>query len=101
MALVGADYKFIFVDIGCQGRLSDGAVFKNSQLYKKTVNIGLNLPADDVLPDERSYDGVSLPSEIGSQKHMPCVIVADDAIPLKKNIMKPCSKRPIRREKDF
>ena len=35
MAAVDADYNFTFVDIGCQGRISDGGVFKNCNLYKK------------------------------------------------------------------
>ena len=34
MALVDADYKLIFVDIGCQGRLSDGVVFRNCSFFK-------------------------------------------------------------------
>ena len=92
MTLVGVDYKFIFADIRCQGRLGDGQCLKIPN-YKKMVNNGLNLPAADVLPDEGSHDGVSLPSEIGSQKHMPYLIVANDAFPLKKNIMKPDAQR--------
>nr|CAI5824130.1 unnamed protein product [Callosobruchus analis] len=38
-ALVDADYNFLFVDIGCQGRISDGGVFQNSVLYHKIGSI--------------------------------------------------------------
>jgi hypothetical protein len=34
-ALVDANYNFIFVNAGCQGRISDSSVFKNTELYKK------------------------------------------------------------------
>jgi len=33
-ALVDANY-FMFVDAGCQGRISDSGVFTNTELYKK------------------------------------------------------------------
>ena len=29
LALVDADYKLTYVDIGCQGPISDGRIFKN------------------------------------------------------------------------
>ena len=29
LALGDADFKFVYVDIGCQGRLIDGAVLRN------------------------------------------------------------------------
>lgn len=35
-ALVDADYNFVYVDVGCQGRISDGGVFKHTQLIQKT-----------------------------------------------------------------
>ena len=38
MALVDADYQFIYVDIGDYGSQSDCAVFKNSNLGQTFVN---------------------------------------------------------------
>ena len=29
-ALVDADYRFVFIDVGSNGRVNDGAVFRNS-----------------------------------------------------------------------
>jgi len=34
-ALVDVNYNFMFVDAGCQGRISDRRVFTNTELYKK------------------------------------------------------------------
>jgi len=31
-ALVDANYNFMFVDVGCSGRISDSGVFTNSEL---------------------------------------------------------------------
>lgn len=42
LALVDANYNFMFVDVGCQGRIS-GEVFANTELYKKTEAKSLNL----------------------------------------------------------
>ena len=38
LALVGIDNKFLYVNVGCQGRISDGGVFKSLQLYHPLVN---------------------------------------------------------------
>jgi len=75
LALVDANYCFTFVDIGCQGRISDGGVFRNSSLFKKLDQKLLNLPPDARLPFQ--------------EKSLPFVFVADDAFPLTINIMKP------------
>ena len=44
MAVVDADYKLIYIDVGCNGRVSDGGVFKNFSVYKALENNDLNIP---------------------------------------------------------
>ena len=39
LALVGYDYKFIYLEVECQGRISDGGVYRNSSLCKVVVFI--------------------------------------------------------------
>ena len=43
-ALVDYDYKFLAIDVGLQGRISDGGVFKNSAMYYAMENNTLKLP---------------------------------------------------------
>lgn len=76
-ALVDADYNFIFADVGCQGRISDGGVFKNSLLWQKINNEELHFPKSEALP--------------GRQNIIPYVIIGDDAFALHQHIMKPYS----------
>ncbi|CAH2007052.1 unnamed protein product [Acanthoscelides obtectus] len=38
MALVNADYEFIFVDVGKNGRLSDGGVIESTKFYHKLIH---------------------------------------------------------------
>ena len=78
LALLDGDYKFLYVDIGCNGRISDGRVFKNSSLGIALEMKPLNLPSPEPLP--------------GRLDPIPFFIVADDAFPLKENIMKPYSQ---------
>ena len=75
MGLVDANYKFIYEDVGCNGRLSDGGVFRNSSLSRALEDNMLNVPNDQ-------------PVSAGSEP-LPFVIVADDAFPLRTNLMKP------------
>ena len=75
MALVDADYCFLFADCGCQGRLSDGAVFRNTELFRRIENDQLHYPPDEQL--------------IGRTKPVPYVFVGDDAFGLSKRILKP------------
>jgi hypothetical protein len=75
LALVDSNYRFMFADIGDQGRISDGGVFRNSLLWHKICSNTLNLPSPSPLP--------------GTDKNLPYVFVADGAFALNTNIMKP------------
>ncbi|XP_050311513.1 uncharacterized protein LOC126747063 [Anthonomus grandis grandis] len=75
MALVDNDYKFIFADVGGQGRISDGGIFQNYLLWKKIDTNQLNLPPDVPLP--------------GRETSTPYVFLGDGAFALHKNVMKP------------
>ena len=88
LALVDADYKFIHVDIGCQGRISDVGVFKNCDLYKLIANGEGNFPKGRQPPDMPTLnDSFLLRSDWTSD--VPYVIIADDAFPLSTFCMKP------------
>lgn len=75
MALADANYRFTFIDIGSMGRFSDSCVFSNSSLGKMLLNGTLELPAPKPLPGQTSAS--------------PYVFVADEAFPLKINLMRP------------
>lgn len=85
LALVDANLKFIAIDIGAYGRNSDGGIFTNSNLGQAMAQGTLNIPEDEAL---------SGAEQLGA---LPYVVVADEAFPLKKNMMRPfpgkgCSK---------
>jgi hypothetical protein len=50
MAVVNANYEFIIVDVGTNGRVSDGGVFSNTEFYRRLVNNELHIPQPDDLP---------------------------------------------------
>ena len=74
LALVDANYKFIYVDVSCNGRISHGGVFPNSTLSKAISTNLLNIPGPSALDD--------------GETEALYVIVADDAFPLMENFMK-------------
>ena len=93
MAVVDADYKFTVVDVGCQGRISDGGVLRNSTFWKSLVQGTLGLPEPSLLPQswDQSFQGFNEP--------IPYYFAGDDAFPLDINIMKPYSQRNLTEEK--
>jgi hypothetical protein len=76
---VDAQYKFLFVDIGSQGRCSDSGVYAESDLQEALNSNTLGIPQPCPLP--------------GRNEDFPYVIVADDAFPLRANLMKPFPHR--------
>uniref|UniRef100_A0A182S077 DDE Tnp4 domain-containing protein n=1 Tax=Anopheles funestus TaxID=62324 RepID=A0A182S077_ANOFN len=49
LALVDADYNFLYVNVGGQGSISDGGIFKNTQLYEMLETNRLDIPDPDIL----------------------------------------------------
>lgn len=82
MALADADGMYISIDVGDYGRNSDGAVFKTSNLGQLLNQNKLNLPP----PQPLSHDG-----QVNNK--FPFYFCADEAFPLRKNIMRPYPQR--------
>ena len=80
MALVDADNRFVFVDIGQYGSNGDSGVFKGSWFGQNYMNGTLNLPGPKQLPNYPR--GGALPH----------CIVADEAFPLHMDLLRPFPK---------
>ena len=83
MAAVDADYRFIYVDVGMPGRISDGGVFNRCKLCRhlEDANNPLQIPAAERI------DGIEIP--------IPYMLVGDDAFPLKDYLMKPYGRHDL------
>jgi len=69
-AIVDSNYNFLYIDVGTNGRANDALVFSKSALNEALQQNLLNIPAEGVF-------------------------LADDAFPLRTNILKPytsCTK---------
>ena len=69
----------MYVDVGCNGRVSDGGVFRNSNLFAALEGgNSLNIPPPEPLTQQ--------------DFNLPYMLVADAAFPLKEYILKPYSQ---------
>ncbi|CAH1967324.1 unnamed protein product [Acanthoscelides obtectus] len=75
LAIVDANYRFLLVDFGTNGRVSDGGVLQNTRIYEKLVEKNLHIPPPDDVTE--------------NFKNVPYVFVTDDAFPLTTEILKP------------
>ena len=84
MALVRHDYTFLYADVGCQGRISDGGVWANCEFAKKMSRGEISFPPPKTLPkpSAASWSHHDIPE-------LPYVLVGDSAFPLQQNLMKP------------
>jgi hypothetical protein len=80
MAIVNANYEFIYCDTGTNGQVLDGGVIENTAFYK-LLNVNLNLPS----PNKPE----------GATNKLPCVFVVDEAFALHKDFLKPFSQREL------
>ena len=77
MALVDPHYKFTYIDVGDYGSNADGALFKSSEFGKAFLNNDLDVPEPVSLPN---YD---------ASGPVPYCFVADEAFPLRVDLMRP------------
>ena len=78
-------YKFIYIDVGSNGRASDAGVYRHSSLSRALEEGFLDIPT-----------GTHLVSDTNAA---PMTSVADDAFPLKPYIMKPYPGRGLDRHR--
>ncbi|XP_050516555.1 uncharacterized protein LOC126891424 [Diabrotica virgifera virgifera] len=79
LAMCDSAYRFTYYNLEINGRISDGGVFRESNLSGALANNSLNLPPNRALPSRTSK--------------IPYVLIADDAFPLTNRIMKPYPNR--------
>ena len=79
LALVDANYKFMYVDVGAYGADSDAGIFRECGLYHALEQDKAGLPASQPLQD--------------GDTDIPYFLVGDDAFALRSWMMKPHSKR--------
>lgn len=85
MACADARYSFLMVDVGGYGRQSDGGTFASSSFGRAIENELLEFPKAALLP--------------GTNIESPFVFVADEAFPLRTNVMRPFPGRELDNER--
>ena len=83
LALVNADYKFLWVNVGASGSLSDAQIFNRSKLKRRIENGTLGLPAPEPLG----------PGGGGGGADLHYFLLGDDAFALMPWLVKPTDQR--------
>ncbi|XP_068225317.1 putative nuclease HARBI1 [Palaemon carinicauda] len=82
MAIVNANLEFLMVDVGKNGRISDGGIIEDTVFYKKLIEGTLNLPQNN----ETKY-GLNF------------VFIGDEAFALHEHLQNPFPQRELTYEK--
>lgn len=83
MACGNANYEFIWCEVGCNGRVSDGGVIKKTKFYQQLIDGSLNLP------QQSPVNGIDLPY----------VFIGDEAFALREDLLKPFSQAALNLER--
>ncbi|XP_041436151.1 uncharacterized protein LOC121399464 [Xenopus laevis] len=83
LAIVNAKYECLMVDVGKNGRVSDGGAMEQTFFYQQQLK----------------NDQLHLPSNSDSREGMNYVFVADEAFALHKHVLKPFPQKNLSRER--
>ena len=84
LAIVDADYKFIWVDVGAQGSASDAQIFNHVDLRQAVEENWMDIPNPEPFPHD--------------DRDTPYFFIGDDAFALQTWMMKPFSRRALTRD---
>lgn len=82
MAIVNHNYEFIYVDVGKQGRISDGGVIQATTFYKRLQNQTLNLPKPMECDENLNF-----------------IFIGDEAFALEEHVLKPFPQKSLNYER--
>ncbi|XP_037555254.1 uncharacterized protein LOC119431883 [Dermacentor silvarum] len=85
MAVVDSNCKYTLIDVGAEGRLSDGGTFKNSEFERALTQGDLDIPSTSLLP--------------GCGTNAPYAFVGDEAFQIRKDLLRPYPARQLDDEK--
>lgn len=75
LAVVDAQLRFMYVDVGANGRISDSGIWKNCTLKAHLDNNSLKIPEPEPLPNV--------------EKTFPLVLLGDEGFPLSTKVLIP------------
>lgn len=84
MGLVDADYKFLWIDVGGDGYMSDAMIYNDSELKECLCDGSIGFPAPAALPHD--------------DQDTPYFLLGDDAFGLRTYMMKPYAARNLTKE---
>lgn len=82
MAIVNHNYEFIYVDVGKQGRISDGGVIQATTFYRRLQNETLNFP-----------------KPMDCEENLNFVFIGDEAFALEEHVLKPFPQKSLNYER--